>query len=90
MTPACCGSRSYARSGSPMPFSSSCALTWRGRIRCKSSFALGGGFGIRSPKFTSPSDSLVLFPIELFASYRRGFAEGRFQRVCMISFGTTL
>ena len=45
----------------------------------KSSFALGGGLGVLSPKFTSPSDSLVVMPLELFASYRLGFAEGRFQ-----------
>lgn len=47
----------------------------------KSSFALGGGLGVLSPKFTSPGDSLVVVPLELFASYRIGFADGRVQLI---------
>lgn len=47
----------------------------------KSSFALGGGLGILSPKFTSPSDSVLVFPLEAFASYRVGFADGRVQLI---------
>lgn len=47
----------------------------------KSSFALGGGVGFLSPKFTHPGDKLMVFPIEVFASYRLGFADGRFQIV---------
>ena len=47
----------------------------------QSSFALGGSVGLLSPKFTFPGDSLMIVPIEVFASYRIGLAGGRVQIV---------